>query len=66
MRPWRGCWVGRRAGNPYGKSGAHQDEIRRYVAEVEPLLRRGASLELDGRRPVSELADTVVALVSAG
>lgn len=58
--------VGRRAGNPYGKSAAHQDEIRRYVAEVEPLLRRGASLELDARRPLSELADTVASLVSPG
>lgn len=25
----------------------------------EPLLRRGSSLELDGRRPVPELADAI-------
>ncbi len=31
---------------------------------VEPLLRRGASLELDGRLPVAELADAVERLVT--
>jgi hypothetical protein len=34
-------------------------EIARNMRIVEPLLRRGASLELDGRRPVSDLADAV-------
>lgn len=55
--------VKRRQNNPYGKSAEEQREIQRYLDEVEPLLRRGASLELDGRRPVGELADTVQALV---
>ncbi|GAB2520158.1 hypothetical protein GCM10027064_17120 [Microbacterium petrolearium] len=32
------------------------------MAEVEPLLRRGASIELDGRRGVEELADAIEAL----
>lgn len=58
--------VGNRTTNPYGRSVAHQDEIRRYVDEVEPLLRRSADMELDGRLPVAGLADTVAALVSAG
>jgi shikimate kinase len=51
-----------RTDNPYGRTSAQQDEIRRYVRDVEPALRRMATLELDGRRPVSELADTVDAL----
>ena len=51
-----------RTNNPYGRSPEQQDEIRRYVIEVEPLLRRGASVEHDGRRPVVELADAVEAL----
>jgi hypothetical protein len=34
-------------------------DIARYKATVEPLLRRGATIELDGRRPVSELADAI-------
>lgn len=53
-----------RQDNPYGKTVEHQMDIQRYLGEVEPLLRRGASLALDGRRPVSELADTVQALLS--
>lgn len=53
----------RRTDNPYGKSAEQQAEIRRYVGEVEPLLRRGATIELDGRLPVSQLADTVDSLL---
>jgi shikimate kinase len=51
--------VEKRSNNPYGKKPAHRAEIMRYVDEVEPLLRRGATLVLDGRRPVSELGDAV-------
>lgn len=51
-----------RTNNPYGRTVEQQAEIRNYVAEVEPLLRQGASLELDGRRPVGELADTIQSL----
>ena len=54
-----------RSNNPYGKSPAQQAEIRRYVDEVEPLLRRGASVELDGRLPVGVLADTLEELLGA-
>jgi shikimate kinase len=55
--------VATRTNNPYGGAPEQQDEIRRYVAEVEPLLRKGATAELDGRRPVAELADAISALV---
>lgn len=48
-----------RVNNPYGRTAEEQADIRRYVVEVEPLLRRGASLELDGRLPVAELADVI-------
>jgi shikimate kinase len=48
-----------RTGNPYGRTPDQETEIRRYVDNVEPLLRRGATLELDGRRPIEELADEV-------
>ncbi len=51
--------VARRANNPYGKRAGERAEIERYRVEVEPLLRRGATLELDGRRPPAELADAV-------
>lgn len=57
--------VSTRTNNPYGRTREQQAEIRRYVAEVEPLLRRGASVELDGRRPVAELADAIERLMSS-
>ena len=53
-----------RTNNPYGKTTAQRAEVEQYVATVEPLLRRGATLELDGQRPVAELADAVERLVS--
>lgn len=54
--------VSTRTNNPYGRSADQQAQIRQYVLDVEPLLRRGATVELDGRRPVEELADVIEAL----
>jgi shikimate kinase len=48
-----------RTTNPYGRTPAQAAEIRQNLRDVEPLLRRGATVELDGRRPVEELADAV-------
>ena len=39
-----------RTTTPMGAEPDQRAEIVRYVATVEPLLRRGATLELDGRR----------------
>ncbi|WP_433303793.1 AAA family ATPase [Actinoplanes sp. CA-030573] len=58
--------VASRSNNPYGKTAEQRGEIERYLHEVEPLLRRGATVELDARRPVGELADTVEGLLTAG
>jgi shikimate kinase len=55
--------VSRRTNNPYGKTPTEQTEIATYVQTVEPLLRRGATLELDSRQPVHDLADTVESLI---
>ena len=55
--------VSSRAGNPYGRTAEQQAEIAHYLETVEPLLRRGATLELDGRLPTTTLADTVEALM---
>ncbi|MGO1516279.1 MAG: AAA family ATPase [Arthrobacter sp.] len=56
--------VANRTNNPYGRTRAQQDEVRRNPRDVEPQLRRGATIELDGRRPVSDLADDIEALRS--
>lgn len=51
-----------RTNNSYGKTAVEQAEVRRYVVEVEPLLRSGATVGLDGRRSIAELADLVESL----
>lgn len=56
--------IATRTSNPYGQTSAQRADVRRYVREVEPLLRRGATIELDGRRSVADLADAVEALNS--
>ncbi|MGK3954419.1 AAA family ATPase [Microbacterium sp. I2] len=48
-----------RTNNPYGKSERDQADVRRYARDIEPLLRRGATLELDACRPIGELADEI-------
>jgi shikimate kinase len=56
--------VSSRTNNPYGRTPEQHAEIARYMETVEPLLRRGATLELDGRRPATELADVIEDLVT--
>jgi adenylate kinase family enzyme len=55
--------VAGRGNNPYGKKPEHRAEIARYVAEVEPLLRLGATLVLDGRHAPADLADRIEELL---
>ena len=56
--------VSSRQNNPYGRTAAQRAEIARYVETVEPLLRRGATLELDGRLATTELADVIEGLLT--
>ena len=42
-----------RAANPYGKGDVEQALIAEGIAIVEPLLREGATHEIDTRRPLS-------------
>lgn len=55
--------VATRSNNPYGRTQTQRNDIARYVESVEPLLRRDATIELDGRRSVKDLADAVELLV---
>lgn len=52
-----------RTNSPYGKTAEQRADVARYVDAVEPLLRRGANLELDGQRATGELADVVERLL---
>jgi dephospho-CoA kinase len=54
-----------RRSNPYGRTAEQRSEITGYVETVEPQLRRGATLELDGRLPVAELADVIELLLAS-
>jgi dephospho-CoA kinase len=51
--------VSSRTTNPYGQTADEQAEIARYVQTIEPLLRRTATIELDGQASIDELADAV-------
>jgi shikimate kinase len=57
--------VTERTNNPYGKTAADREQIAGYVQTVEPLLRRGATVELDGQLPAAHLADAIHRLISA-
>ena len=49
--------VATRRTNSYGKADAERALILRDIRAVEPLLRAGATAEIDTRRPVAEVAD---------
>jgi shikimate kinase len=54
-----------RTTNPYGK---HPDEVARVLAlqqTVEPLLRRGAGVEVDTRAPLDQVVATILRLVQS-
>lgn len=48
-----------RVNNDFGKGPLERERILQDLAEVEPLLRATATVELDSRRPVSEVVDAV-------
>lgn len=54
--------VRRRTDNPFGQSADQQQRIRSDLAEVEPLLRRGATVELDAQLSVDLLVDAIESL----
>ena len=55
--------VSARESNPYGKDPSQRADIARYVRDVEPLIRRSATCELDARLSTDVLADAVEALL---
>ncbi len=48
--------------NDFGKSGAERAQIMADLRSVEPLLRAGATAEIDTRRPLADVADALEAL----
>ena len=54
-----------RTTNDYGKRPEELARVLRQKETIEPLLRKGASLEVDTRAPVERVRDQVLALVSS-
>jgi dephospho-CoA kinase len=51
--------VSTRVTNDFGKNDAERARILRDLAAVEPLLRRGATAEIDTRGPIVEVVDAL-------
>jgi dephospho-CoA kinase len=51
--------VAGRTTNDFGKSDAERERILSDLAAVEPLLRRGATAEIDTRAPLDEVVDAL-------
>ena len=54
-----------RTTNPYGKASWERDEIVGNTAAVEPLLRAGATAEIDTRLPPDAVADELERIARA-
>jgi len=54
-----------RTNNPYGKQPDEVAQVLRYVQTIEPLLRRGASLEVDTSVPITQVIATILAHVQS-
>lgn len=58
--------VADRTTNDFGKSGEERARILRDLATVEPLLRAGATAEIDTRGPLARVADELERIASLG
>jgi shikimate kinase len=51
-----------RTTNSYGKTSEDRELILRHLAEVEPLLRRTCSHEIDATRPLASIVEQLAEL----
>lgn len=49
-----------RTTNPYGKHPDELAQVLHYLQSVEPLLRRGATLEVDTSPPIDQVVETIL------
>ena len=66
MRRWTCCWSASRVGTPsdFGKSPAERDKIIADTQIYEPVLRAGATVEIDTRLPLAAVADQLECLAA--
>ncbi len=55
-----------RTGNDYGKRASEAERVLELIREVEPVLRRGATHEIDTNRPLPRVLDAVLGIVDPG
>jgi shikimate kinase len=55
-----------RTTNPYGKTAAQRDLVLRHLAEIEPLLRRTCTHEIDATQPLAEVVAQLAELGREG
>ncbi len=53
-----------RTNNNYGKTREQQSQIAADKQSIEPILRRGATAELDACQPVAEIANSIKVLLA--
>jgi len=56
--------VRRRTNNPFGKAEDERARILADIAEIEPLLRRSATHEINTTRPLPEVIDVLVGIAA--
>ena len=54
--------IGNRTTNPFGKSPEDRETILRDLAEVEPLLRRTCTHEIDATQPLTTIVEQLAKL----
>jgi len=54
--------VASRTTNDFGKNDVERDRIVADLATVEPILRSGATVEIDARRPIHDVVDELEAI----
>jgi dephospho-CoA kinase len=54
--------IDNRTTNPYGKAPEERELILRHLAEVEPLLRKTCTHEIDGAQPLSVVVEQLAKL----
>jgi broad-specificity NMP kinase len=55
-----------RRNNPYGKSPEELDLVLFYIETVEPLIRRGATHEIDTDRPLTDVVSEILEIAEVG
>jgi len=56
--------LARRTTNRYGKSAEERELILRHVADVEPLLRRTCTHEIDATQPIGDVVTELIEIAA--